>query len=159
MQPSVGASDPTGFDLLTKLIGVERAAQSFPFGRLVRETRLLFGSGWPAQALDPIAVIEQVASGSAPAAEAPDAAILEPLKLKPAIDAYTSSGAWGSFDDQRKGSIAPGMLADLVVLSADVLEAPEKLETASVAVTIFDGKIVHRRERRALTEPAPSLQH
>ena len=93
-------------------------------------------------------------------AGAPDATgAAGPLKLKPAIDAYTSSGAWGSFDDQRKGSIAPGMLADLVVLSADVLEAPEKLETASVAVTIFDGKIVHRRDRRALTEPAPSLQH
>jgi predicted amidohydrolase YtcJ len=82
------------------------------------------------------------------------------LKLKPAVDAYTSSGAWGSFDDQRKGSIAPGMLADLVVLSADVIGSPEALDSAAVAVTIFDGKIVHRAGNHALTAPAPpSLQH
>ncbi len=159
MQPSVSPADESGFERLSKSIGVRRAAQSFPFARLAGETRLLLGSAWPAQTLDPMAILERTVSGFAPAPEAPDATVPEPLKLKPAIDAYTSSGAWGSFDDQRKGSIAPGMLADLVVLSADVLEAPEKLETASVAVTIFDGKIVHRRERRALTEPAPSLQH
>ena len=68
-------------------------------------------------------------------------------RSKPAIDAYTSSAAWASFDDQRKGTIAPGMLADLVVLSDDVLDAPTaKLESDSVTVTIFDGKIVYRRD-------------
>jgi predicted amidohydrolase YtcJ len=160
VQPSVSPADESGFELLSKSIGADRAAQSFPFARLAGETRLLLGSAWPAQTLDPMAVLERTVSGFAPASDRSDAtARPAAMKLKPALDAYTSSGAWGSFDDQRKGSIAPGMLADLVVLSADVLEAPGKLETASVAVTIFDGKIVHRRERRALTEPAPSLQH
>jgi predicted amidohydrolase YtcJ len=51
------------------------------------------------------------------------------------------------------------MLADLVVLSDDVLTSPEKLKTASVLATIFDGKIVYRREAQALTAPAPSFQH
>jgi len=47
-----------------------------------------------------------------------------------------------------------------VVLSADVIGSPDALDTASVAVTIFDGKIVHRAGSHALTPPAPaSLQH
>ena len=51
------------------------------------------------------------------------------------------------------------MLADLVVLSDDVLTSPGKLKTASVLATIFDGRIVYRRDPPALTAPAPSLQH
>ena len=60
---------------------------------------------------------------------------------------------------KRKGTISQGMLADLVVLSDDVLTTPAKLKTASVLATIFDGKIVYRRDAQALTAPAPSLQH
>ena len=51
------------------------------------------------------------------------------------------------------------MLADLVVLSAAVIDSPRTLAAASVEVTIFDGKIVHRAGRHALTAPEPSLQH
>ena len=53
------------------------------------------------------------------------------------------------------------MLADLVVLSANVIDRLETLDSASVVVTIFDGRIVHRAGRHALTTPAPapSLQH
>ena len=68
--------------------------------------------------------------------------------------------AWASFDNQRKGVIAPGMLADLVVLSDDIFAAnAQSPGAASVALTIFDGKVVFRRVTRAETEPAPSLQH
>jgi predicted amidohydrolase YtcJ len=160
MQPSMMASDETSFELLSKSIGPTRADESFPLAKLAAQTRLLLGSAWPAHTLDPIAVLQRATSVFTPLAE-PDepAAADSSLKLKPAVDAYTSSGAWGSFDDQRKGSIAPGMLADLVVLSADVIGSPETLDTASVAVTIFDGKIVHRAGHHALTTPAPSLQH
>lgn len=161
MQPAMSAADETGFDLLAKSIGQERAAQSFPLSRIAAEARLLLGSAWPAHTLDPLRTLERATNPFSPApAERDDAEPpAQPLKIKPAVDAYTAAGAWGSFDDQRKGSIAPGMLADLVVLSADVLAAPEKLESASVAVTIFDGKIVHRRDGRSLTEPSPSLPH
>jgi predicted amidohydrolase YtcJ len=52
------------------------------------------------------------------------------------------------------------MLAVLVVLSGDIFEGPAgKLGSVSVAVTIFDGKIVYRRVPRSETLPAPSLQH
>ena len=63
-----------------------------------------------------------------------------------AIDAFTSGPAYASFDEQRKGSLKVGMLADLVVLSTDIFDAPpSRLASTTVAVTIFDGKIVYRR--------------
>jgi predicted amidohydrolase YtcJ len=71
----------------------------------------------------------------------------ERLALKAAIDAYTSAAAWASFDEQRKGTLANGMLADLVVLSEDVFEAPPaRLLSTRVTLTVFDGKIVYRRD-------------
>jgi len=161
MQPSMMPSDEAGFELLSKSIGPTRADESFPLAKLATETRVLLGSAWPAHTLDPIAVLQRATGVFTPLTD-PDAPAPadSSLKLKPAIDAFTSSGAWASFDDQRKGSIAPGMLADLVVLSADVIGSPDALDTASVAVTIFDGKIVHRAGSHALTPPAPaSLQH
>ena len=154
-----------GFDALETMLGPKRAARAFPVEELASETRLLLGSGWhgwPGESLDPIEVLDRAVNGvhpESPSAEAPAVEKPSGLKIKAAIDAYTSTAAWGSFDDQRKGTVSQGMLADLVVLSDDVLTSPEKLKTASVLATIFDGKIVYRREAQALTAPAPSFQH
>ena len=75
------------------------------------------------------------------------------LPLAAALDAYTSGAAYASFDEQRKGTLARGMLADLVVLSTDIFDAPtERLLDAKVDVTIFDGKVVYNRATGA-TEP------
>jgi predicted amidohydrolase YtcJ len=108
--------------------------------------RLAFGSGWPSAPPDPLRGLEALLSASVPsgADETPG------LSLKAAIDAYTAAGAWASFDEQRKGIVAPGMLADLVVLSEDIFkpEAADLTET-QVDVTIFDGKVVYRRGRAA----------
>ena len=69
------------------------------------------------------------------------------MALEPAIDAYTSGAAWASFDEQRKGHLAAGMLADVVVLSENIFDAPTaRLASTRVTMTIFDGKIVYRRD-------------
>jgi predicted amidohydrolase YtcJ len=71
------------------------------------------------------------------------------MTLRAAIDAYTADAAWASFDEQRKGTLQPGMLADLVILSQDVFSAPpDTLARTSVEVTIFDGKVVFQRTGR-----------
>jgi predicted amidohydrolase YtcJ len=108
--------------------------------------RLAFGSGWPAASLNPLLGLSAVLT---PAAD-PDAEDSARLSLKSAIDAYTSGPAWASFDEQRKGTIAPGMLADIVVLSDDIFKAAASdLPAVRVEMTIFDGKVVYRRAERA----------
>jgi predicted amidohydrolase YtcJ len=63
------------------------------------------------------------------------------------VDAATRGAAYASFDEQRKGVLATDMLADIVVLSADVFALPPA-ERAGVGVelTIFDGRVVYTRE-------------
>jgi len=70
----------------------------------------------------------------------------EKIALSEAIDAYTSGAAYASFDDQRKGRIARDLLADVVVLSADVFAPGARVLDATVDTTIFDGKIVYARQ-------------
>ena len=137
--------DPDAVAERAEHIGDERAARGAAFRRIsTGGGRIAFGSDWPESTLDPLEVI-QAATGT-PAEEG--SATVTPagrVELKTAIDAYTSSAAYASFDEQRKGSITRGMLADIVVLTEDIFETPSALGTAKVAVTIFDGKIVYRR--------------
>ena len=96
------------------------------------QARILFGSNWPAASLDPRDAIEDAVAG--------------PGELRNAIDAYTTHAAFASYDEQRKGTIARGMLADIVILSNDIFESrPEALRETAVTVTIFDGRIVYQR--------------
>jgi predicted amidohydrolase YtcJ len=96
------------------------------------QARILFGSNWPSASLDPLDAIEDAVAG--------------PGELRNAIDAYTSHAAYASYDEQRKGTLARGMLADIVILSNDIFESrPEALRETAVTVTIFDGKIVYQR--------------
>jgi predicted amidohydrolase YtcJ len=126
-------------------IGEERAARGAAFRRIATGGgRIAFGSDWPESTLDPLEVL-QSATAAAPEEVPKRAPLVERVGVKAAIDAYTSNAAYVSFDEQRKGAITRGMLADIVVLTEDIFETPSALGTAKVAVTIFDGKIVYRR--------------
>jgi predicted amidohydrolase YtcJ len=111
------------------------------------DATIVFGSGWPAAPLNPLGVVLAAIEGPpGSTAGTPAVAIDERMPLESAITAYTSAGAYASFDEQRKGTISPGMLADLVVLTEDIFGAPaSRLAAAEVAVTIFDGKVVYQR--------------
>jgi predicted amidohydrolase YtcJ len=137
-------------------IGDARAARGALLRRITRARgRIALGSEWPDSPLDPLVVL-QAATG-APAADADrSAAPADRVDLKTAIDAYTSNAAYVSFDEQRKGSISPGMLADIVVLTENIFEGPSALRTARIAVTIFDGKIVYRRAERGTESLIPN---
>jgi predicted amidohydrolase YtcJ len=150
MQPLRGS--PTGARLQTWLetLGPERALETLPYGSiLAADGRLAFGSGWPAGSLNPLlgihaAVTRTTGDGLPEGGWNP----AQRLSLEAAIDAYTSGAAWASFDEQRKGSLAPGMLADLVVLSESIFDAPpSRLARTRVVVTILDGKVVYQRDR------------
>lgn len=69
----------------------------------------------------------------------------EALSRQDVLRAYTSGSAFAEMQETKKGKIAPGMLADLAVLSQNIIEIPMPLlmDTHSV-LTIIDGKIVHQ---------------
>jgi len=151
MQPVLGSPSPDRIELWLKNLGPGRASRGWAYGSIAASGgRLAFGSDWPSAPLNPMLGLHTAVTRATPENTPEDGwNPSERLALKAAIDAYTSDAAWASFDEQRKGSLAPGMLADLVVLSDDIFDAPaSRLASTRVAVTIFDGKIVYRRDGR-----------
>lgn len=131
-----------------KKIGHERAKYTYAFRSLLDAGAVLtFGSDWTVAPLDPIqgiyaAVTRRTLDGRNPNGWIPE----QKIKVDEALRAYTSSNAWAMFAENEVGRIAPGMLADVVVLSDDLFTiAPEKIENVRVEVTIFDGKIIYER--------------
>jgi predicted amidohydrolase YtcJ len=68
----------------------------------------------------------------------------ERLSVMEAIRVYTYNGAYAHFEESRKGSIEEGKLADLAVLSKDILDTPpEEIRHLTVDMTVVDGRVVH----------------
>jgi len=66
----------------------------------------------------------------------------EAVSAEQALAMYTTSATYASFEENIKGTIAPGKLADMVILTADPLESPpEQLKDIKVEMTILDGKV------------------
>jgi predicted amidohydrolase YtcJ len=64
-----------------------------------------------------------------------------------ALRSYTLANAYAAFEEDLKGSITPGKLADLVVLSQDIMIIPEdEIPAARVDLTIRGGQVRYRRE-------------
>jgi predicted amidohydrolase YtcJ len=67
----------------------------------------------------------------------------EGISVRQALALYTTNAAYASFEEGIKGSIAPGKLADIVVLSADPAQvAPEEIKDIRVEMTILGGEVV-----------------
>jgi predicted amidohydrolase YtcJ len=72
----------------------------------------------------------------------------ERLTREQALRVHTIGSAWFSFDENIKGSIEPGKLADLVVLTDDYLTVPEeKIRDISAVMTIVGGRVVYEAGR------------
>jgi predicted amidohydrolase YtcJ len=148
-QPVHATPSPTPGDVWSTNIGEARAARGWLWHSIAKaQGPLAFGSDWPVMTLDPmiglhVAVTRTTAEGLPKGGWIPG----ERLPIRRAIQVYTRDGAWASFDEQRKGTLARDMLADIVVLSDDIFSAPPaRLTTTEVAVTIADGKVVYRRD-------------
>ena len=96
-----------------------------------RRVRLAMATDWPSASLNPMIGL---------------AAAVRWMPIADAIAAYTAGGAFAEFQDAVKGTIVRGALADLVVLSDDVLRAPaDRLAAITVVTTIAGGRVVHQR--------------
>jgi hypothetical protein len=71
----------------------------------------------------------------------------EKISMREAIQAYTQNGAYFTFEEKKKGTLAAGMLADLTVMPIDLLTAdPARVLDAAPDMTILGGRIVFTRE-------------
>lgn len=125
-------------------LGPERASRAWVWKSIQKAGgRLTFGSDWPVAPLAAGPGIWLAATRTGPRGAVP-----QQLPMPAALDGYTRWAAYASFEEHRKGTIAPGMLADLVILSTDLLaRTPAKASDIVIETTIFDGKVVY--ERRA----------
>lgn len=140
-------ADPGTVDVWSRAVGPERLPMAFPWASLRRDgATLAFGSDWPACiSLDPLrgvhnAVNRRTTDGQPSGGWIP----AQRVSLVETLRAYTEAAAWASFEEGIKGRIAPGMLADLVVLSQDLFRIdPLRIHQTRVLLTIFDGRVVY----------------
>ena len=135
-------------------IGYERCKGAYAFKRIQESGAMLaFGSDWPGTSaaeypINPMlglyaAVTRQTVSGQPEAGWFPD----ERISIEDAIKAYTYNAAYASFEEDIKGSIAVGKLADLAVLSQNLREIdPSDILDTEVLYTVVDGRVVYRKE-------------
>ena len=70
----------------------------------------------------------------------------EAVTREEALRAYTVAGAWLTREEDHKGPLAPGYLADIAVLDRDYFTCPEEqIKDIAVELTVVDGKVAYRR--------------
>ena len=125
-------------------VGNALASTSYSFGTMgKRGITLSNGTDCPVEPPQPLrgiqcAVTRQVLDGSVPPFRPEEA-----MTVEEALQSYTVSGAYASFEEKEKGKIAPGMVADFVILSADPFACPpEALSSLRAEATFLEGRPV-----------------
>jgi predicted amidohydrolase YtcJ len=132
---------PVGETPTSRSIGVERAPYAYAW-RLLHEAggKVAFSSDWPIVAIDPLIGIQAAMTREPHLPGLPD----HRLPLDEVLAAFTSNGAYAGFMEDQTGKLRPGMLADLVLLSADIKATPvQEIADLGIKMTVCDGKITH----------------
>ena len=132
-----------------KVLGPERLHTSYAWRLLLDQGAVLaFGSDWPVAPLDPLlgiyaAVTRRTLDGKNPQGWIPE----QRITVAEAVHAYTIGSAFAEHQEKVKGSLEPGKLADLAVLTDDIFRMPaQDLDKARVYITVFDGSVVYQRD-------------
>ncbi len=130
-----------------KEIGHERALTSYAWKSILDSgARLAFGSDWNVAPAHPLwgiyaAVTRATLDGKNSQGWIP----LQKISVEDALRAYTTGSAYAQFDEDSRGSLEPGKLADLVMINADLTKiAPEKIWNTHVVMTVVGGKVVYQ---------------
>ncbi len=131
-----------------EVIGPGRAETTYAFRSLMDAgARVAFGSDWsvaPATPIDGIyaAVTRRTLDGANPGGWVPE----QKVTVEQALRAYTTVAAYASFEEDLKGMLRPGMLADFVLLDRDLTAIPpESIRDTRILRTIVGGEIVYER--------------
>jgi hypothetical protein len=134
-----------------KYIGHDRASRTYAFRTFLNHgVHLAFGTDWDVAPLNPLltiyaAVTRATLDGKNPNGWFPE----QKLTVTEAVEAYTAGSAYAEFQDKDKGSITPGKLADMVLLSDDIFTIdPVKIRDVKVVKTIVGGRVVWDQERK-----------
>jgi predicted amidohydrolase YtcJ len=126
-------------------IGHDRASRTYAFRTFLdHHVRLAFGTDWDVAPLNPMlgiyaAVTRATLDGKNPNGWFPE----QKLTVAETVEAYTMGSAYAEFQENEKGSITPGKLADLVILSDDIFKIdPAKIRDVKVLKTFVGGKLV-----------------
>ncbi|MEM7736961.1 MAG: amidohydrolase [Deinococcota bacterium] len=142
MQPLHAPASPTTADLWFKHIDKARWQDAFAVRRL-RDTgaHIVLGSDWSVVTMNPF-VSWQAAVTRRPWGNEGDAHFQQ--NLVEVMAGYTKDAAYAEFQEAHKGQLKVGMLADIALLSEDVISLPtEDLGSLTVKLTMIDGKIVY----------------
>ncbi len=133
-----------------KVIGPERIKTTYGFRAMLDNgVTLAFGSDWfvaPPTPLEGLyaAVTRRTLDDAHPGGWVPD----QKITLDEALRAYTVGGAYASYEEDLKGTLELGKLADVVVIDRDLFDiAPEEIRDARVWATIVGGRIVFEGSR------------
>lgn len=125
-------------------LGPVRAAHSYAWAEFLNHgVMLAFGTDYPVEPVDPFrglyaAVTRKSEDGKQ------EYYPQQKLTIEQAIAAYTTGSAYAEFAEKEKGTLAPGKLADFVVLDRDITAiAPEKILGTRVLQTVVGGKTVY----------------
>ena len=148
MQPTHATSDMRWAETR---IGRERAVEGAYAWRSLLDAGavVVFGTDFPVEPMPPVEGIYSAVTrqsreepGEPPGGWLPE----QRLTREEAIRLYTAAPAYGEWEEARKGTLQPGMLADLVVWDRDLLTVPEvEILQAVPVLTVVGGRVVHRR--------------
>jgi predicted amidohydrolase YtcJ len=131
-----------------KRIGAERAKGTYAFRSLLDAGAVLaFGSDWYVAPMEPLmgiygAVTRRTLDGASPDGWVPE----QKIGVADAVRAYTSGSAYAEGREAVKGTLEPGKLADLVVLSEDIFAIdPTAIDKVKVDTTMLGGRVVYQR--------------
>ena len=137
-----------------KELGPVRIQSSYAWRLLLDHGAVLaFGSDWPVAPLDPLmgiyaAATRRTLDGKNPQGWVPQ----QGISVAEAVHAYTVGAAFAEHQEQVKGTLERGKLADLVVLTDDIFRIPTAdLDKVRVYMTVFDGSVIYHDSSGAPT--------
>ena len=143
-------ADPATVGVWAKAIGEERLPWSFAWNSILKNNaKLVFSSDWPACiSLDPIRGIHVAVNRRDPSGFPAEGWVPgEKISIYEAMKAYTSMGAFSSFEENKKGMLKPGYLADVIVFSQDLFTIPSmEIHRTKIDLTLVDGRKIFERK-------------
>lgn len=146
MQPLHAYPDEDTLRVWAGNVGPDRASRAWVWSSILKSGgRLAYGSDWNVVTLNPweglqMAVTRQTLEGKPEGGWLPQYSVTLPQ----AVEAYTLGAAYAGRREQSEGSIEPGKLADLVIVSQNIFEIdPHAIAKTKVIKTIVGGRVVY----------------